>query len=203
MNTPPFVGHYVSLFEKKGIKGDPNSTPKYSLQAVFPASADLSQLKAEASAVRERKWPNPETRPRKLRNPFRKHEEMAVEDPKTGKLIFPPGYEAGGTYITLAAVDKPPVVDANVQDILDKSLVKSGDYFIATVSCYAYDHPANKGVSFGLECIQKIKDGERVGRPKVEPSKCFQAIPGVAADGIVAGDSEGDWDADGDDDIPF
>ncbi len=54
---------------------------------------------------------------------------------------------------------KPGVVDQKRNEILDASEFYAGCYARATLTCYAYDSMGNKGVSFGLQNVQKVKDG--------------------------------------------
>jgi hypothetical protein len=43
---------------------------------------------------------------------------------------------------------------------MDKADLYSGCYLRATVTAYAYTHGGNKGVSFSLQNLQKVRDGE-------------------------------------------
>jgi hypothetical protein len=60
-------------------------------------------------------------------------------------------------------------VDRNLQEIIDAGEIYGGVWACVSVNAYAYDVKANKGVTFGLNGIQKIKDGESfgTGRPAV------------------------------------
>ena len=72
-----------------------------------------------------------------------------------------------GTVVVKATAnpDYPPkVVDQRKDDILDKSKILSGMICRAVVRPFAYDRPDSKGVSFGLNIIQLVKDdGVRFG----------------------------------------
>jgi hypothetical protein len=153
--TPSFRVSYPNVFKPK--RNELNGKDEYSLVALFPKGADLSQLKAAAMAAIEKKWPNPATRPQNIRTPFRKHEDRI----KDGKL--PAGYEAGGIYINLKSSVKPGVVNQQVQDIIDPQDFYAGCYARAAVTAFAYDQKGNRGVSFGLQNLQKVKDGDPLG----------------------------------------
>lgn len=72
-----------------------------------------------------------------------------------------------GTVVVKATAnpDYPPkVVDQRKDDILDKSKILSGMICRAVIRPFAYDRPDSKGVSFGLNIIQLVKDdGVRFG----------------------------------------
>ena len=77
----------------------------------------------------------------------------------------PFGEECKGHWVFTATCkeDRPPaVVDGNIQPIIDKTKVYSGCYGYAAISIYAYDNQS-KGIGFGLNAIQKTKDGEPLG----------------------------------------
>ncbi len=57
----------------------------------------------------------------------------------------------------------PGVVDANRNDILDRSKVYSGCYGRASINFYAYNANGNRGIACGLNNLQKIRDGEPLG----------------------------------------
>lgn len=70
---------------------------------------------------------------------------------------------AGHYYMNVNAYRKPGVVDANVQPILDSSEVYSGAYGKVSINAYAYNTNGNKGVTFGLNNVQKLRDGDFLG----------------------------------------
>ena len=120
----------------------------------------------------ESKWP------KNLRSPFRAMDEKAENG------IYPPGMSKGGVYMNLKSRQKPGVVDQNVQPILDETEFYSGCYAIAKVSAYAYDFAGNRGVSFSVINIQKVKDGDPLGG-RTRPEDDFKAIEG-AGDGATS-----------------
>lgn len=119
---------------------------KYAATLLFPKDTDLSALKAAAAACIKVKWGD--KKPSNLRSPFRDGDEKELD-----------GY-AGCIYIRATSKTKPGVVDANVQPILDEEELYPGCYVRASLSVYAYDQSGNKGVSFGLLNLQKVKDGD-------------------------------------------
>ena len=70
---------------------------------------------------------------------------------------------AGHFYMNVSAYQKPGIVDQKRNPILDSSEVYSGMYARLDVNAYAYDKKGNKGVTFGLNNVQKWEDGEFLG----------------------------------------
>ncbi len=57
--------------------------------------------------------------------------------------------------------------------------IKSGDYGFAALSAYTWEHEANgMGVSFGIDFLQKTKDGEALGGtgPSVQASDFYEKV---------------------------
>lgn len=177
--TPEFRAAFVGLFKATAPKDNPNGAKKYSMRAVFMPDADLSALKEQAKIAAEEKWGIGKV-PKTIRSPFRTNEEL--ENPI-------PGVPDDAVVMTFSANEdrRPGVVDKNLQDIIDDSEVYSGAWFRAQVRAYAYDNAGNKGVSFGLQNVQKTKDDEPLGRGKVPASKAFEAFGGGSSGKTAAG----------------
>lgn len=171
INTPEFRGAFVQLFKARGMAGQPDSTPKFSIKAVFAPGTDLSLLKSEAQAAADEMWGAGKT-PKLARSPFRKNGDF--ENPV-------PGYPDDAIVMTFSANEdkRPGVVDAQVQDIVDESQCYSGAYYRANVRAFAYDTAGNKGISFGLQNVQKLRDGEPLGG-RVPANKAFDAVAAPA-----------------------
>lgn len=70
-----------------------------------------------------------------------------------------------GHYFVNANSKTPPqIVDRAVKPILDRSEVYSGCYARVSLSFFAFNSNGNKGVACGLGNIQKVRDGEPLGR---------------------------------------
>jgi hypothetical protein len=182
--TPEFRVSYPNVFKPK--MNDLSGKEEFSLQALFPKRADLSQLKAAAVNAIQKKWGD--KKPNGLKSPFRDQGERKNEDG-----IIPEGYAEGAIFINLKSTRQPGVVDKKVQPIIDQEDFYAGCYAIASVSCYAYE-ARNKegkvlarGVSFGLNNIQKTRDGDPFsGRRKAEEE--FEAITGGDEDASTVSD---------------
>lgn len=186
--TPKFRVSYPSVFKAK--KNDLNDKLEFSLVAYFPKGADLSALKKAALEAMEEKWPDPKKRPANMRSPFRKHEEKFKKD-DSGQMIIPQGMEEGGIFINMKSMQKPGLVDTANQDIIVESDFYSGCYARATVRAFAYLQKGNAGVSFGLQNIQKMADGDPLGS-RTKPQDDFAPIE--AANESTPGDASSLFD---------
>lgn len=79
-----------------------------------------------------------------------------------GKADDDPNYE-GMFYFNTSSKRKPQVVDRQVQPIVDESEIFSGCYANVSIAVYGFEVPENKGVTFGLNNVQLVKLGERLG----------------------------------------
>jgi hypothetical protein len=167
--TPEFRAAFIGLFKPTAPRENPDGAKKYSIRAVFAPGADLSVLKKQAQLAAEAKWGDKV--PKTMRSPFRTNEEL--DSPI-------PGIADDAVVMTFSANEdrRPGLVDAKLQDIIDDSEVYSGAWFRAQVRAYAYDAAGNKGVSFGLQNVQKLRDDEPLGKGKVPASKAFESFGG-------------------------
>jgi hypothetical protein len=59
--------------------------------------------------------------------------------------------------------NKPGVVDAELNPVLDQNEFYSGCYGRASIDMYPYDVSGTRGIAFGLNNVQKLEDGEKLG----------------------------------------
>ena len=174
--TPHFRAAFISLFRATSMKQADGSDgqPKFSIRACFPPTADLTQLKKEAEQAAKDKFGD--KIPKTLRSPFRTNEEL--ENPIVG---------IGDDWIIMsfsANEDRRPgIVDSKLQDIIDDSDVYSGAWYRAQVRAFAYENAGNKGVSFGLQNVQKLRDDDPLGNGRIPASKAFEPVDVPAAAG--------------------
>lgn len=176
--TPEFRVSYPYVFrpQQPMAGSDPNAKPKFSVTMLFPKGADLSVFKKAAEAAVMEKWgaqindqtlidpKNPALGTRgkqflsKLRSPFRDQGEKESE-----------GYVPGAVFMTATSKQKPGLVDGSNNDIINETDFYAGCYARATLRVFTYDAKGNKGVAFGLQNIQKLRDGESLsGRMKAQ-----------------------------------
>lgn len=168
---------YVHVFQPQVDKKDP-SKKTYSIALLFDKTADLSGMKAAYAAAKAERWPN--KAPSSLRSPFRDGDEVDGE----GARKKGPEY-AGKVYVTFRAKEdrRPGVVGPDALRVDQQSgKLYAGCYVIVSYSAYGYEVDGNAGVSFGLNNIQVVRDGERFDG-RVEAEDEFSAIeePGQKA----------------------
>ncbi len=71
---------------------------------------------------------------------------------------------------------RPVVVDKNVEPILDPEELYSGCYGNVRINFYGYAGTTSKGISPGLEAVQKVRDGERLAGGDFDPKALFTAV---------------------------
>lgn len=187
VKTPEFRVSYPNVFTAR--MNDLSGKEEYSLVALFPKGADMTELQNAAKAAIKAKWGD--KAPKGLRSPFRKHEEKANED---GSL--PIGYEEGGIFINVKSKMRPGVVGTNIDEmtgkleVLDETSFYPGCYARMTVNAYAYDQKGNRGVSFGLRNVQKLRDGDPLGG-RSRPEDDFEPVE--TADGATPQTADDLW----------
>jgi len=172
--TPEFRVSFPSIFRPTSFEGQ---EPKYSLVMLFKKGVDLSELKNAAKKAARDKWKD--KIPKGLNLPFRDGDDKADEWEGFEDCIF----------VRAVSQRKPGLVDRHVNDIIDESDFYAGCFARATVNAFAYDVAGNKGISFGLLNIQKLRDGESlIGTTK--PEDDFEELEPLDSED----DSEDDFD---------
>lgn len=93
--------------------------------------------------------------PANLNMPLRDGDEEVDED---GNAKAPGCY-----FMNVNSKDKPGIIDRFKQPLDDPERVYSGVYARVSINAFGYNTGGNKGVSFGLNNVQIIKDGEFLG----------------------------------------
>ena len=97
------------------------------------------------------------------------------------------GYGPGTTFINVSSKQQPGVVDryagtdGRPRPITEHSEVYPGCFVRASLRPFTYDTNGSKGVSFGLQNLQKLRDGERIDG-RMRPEEEFEAVERGAAD---------------------
>lgn len=167
--TSEFRVSFANVFRPGKVMQE-GATPKYGVTMLFPKGADLSALTSAAHAVMVEKWGADKAKwPKNLRNPFRDQGEKDHA-----------GYEAGAVFINATSQQRPGLVDAKLQDIIEERDFYSGCFARASVRAFAYDKAGNRGVAFGLQNVQKLRDGEPLGG-RSRPSDDFEPVADTSA----------------------
>ena len=172
-----------ALFELPAPK--PNAqNPKYGAMALFVPGADFTLLYEEYYRQCGIHFPEYYVNGQYhgLHSPFRDQAE---------KMKFG-GFTPGGVFMTLTSKFKPPVVDARMNPITDKSKAHPGAWAILAINAYCYGKnppQPKKGIAFGLQSVMIIGDDTNLAGGGPDTKKQFAGVnvaapvvrPGVAA----------------------
>ena len=150
---------YVNVFEPRAMLGSEDK--KYSLVALIPKRDTHTKANLDAAIAAavddgiKRLWGG--KKPGVLADPIHDGDGLRPSGD-------PYGEECKGHWvINLSTKQKPGVVDASTQPIIDPSEVYSGMYGRVSIRFYPYAHSGKKGVGAGLGNVQKLRDGDRLG----------------------------------------
>jgi hypothetical protein len=186
IKSPEGRASYAFVFTPRPDK-DPTKAPRYSMSLLIPKdSPALPDFKAAAKAVGVAEFG-----------------ASFVDMVKAGRLKWPfrdgdlepdkgPEYK-GHVFLNMRNDRKPTVLDRKCQEIIDPAEFGSGDYCFVTGQFFAYDKNGNKGVSFSLGNIQKVRNGERLDNT-VDARTEFDALPGGDDPDTSSASSGGDFD---------
>lgn len=169
---------YVHLFEPYSAL--PNQDPKYSCVLLIPKSDKVTlkkirtAIEAAAEAGKHSKFNG--SIPKNLKTTLRDGDEEA-------DLERNPEYE-GHMFMSVTSKTRPGIVDRDVNPIMDSTEVYSGCYARVSINAFAYNTQGNRGISFGLNHVQKLADGEFLGgRSKAEDD--FEPLDEDEADALL------------------
>jgi hypothetical protein len=154
---------FAHLFEP--YSPDPDQEAKYSVMLLIPKT-DKATIKAIKDAQQAALEAGKTSRfggsiPKNWKNTFRDaDEEMDTEERPEMK---------GMMFMTVSSKTRPGIVDRDVRPILDSTEIYSGCYARVSINAFAFAVQGSKGVSFGLNHVQKLADGDYLGgRSKAE-----------------------------------
>lgn len=155
---------YVNVFKATAMSE--GQDPKYSVQLII-SKDDKKTVnrvkKAIEAAYQAGKATYGGKLPKPWKNPLRDGDEERPDDEVYENTYF----------INANSKQKPGVVDANLQQIIDPGELYSGCYGRASINFYAFNVNGNKGVACGLNNVQKLADGERLGGGASDPEDDF------------------------------
>lgn len=169
VTTPVGICSYPALFAPKAQSNKAGAKAKYSLTIVFtPEQQKTPEYEALKQAALEagRKKFGADFEAKVLKGSYK----WAIRKDGEEK-----GYGKGTTFINLRSDGKPGVVSrfagpdgkpqvitAEMQVPGNPNEVYPGCLVRASVSAYGYDTDGNRGVSFGLNNVQKMGEGARI-----------------------------------------
>jgi hypothetical protein len=177
VTTPEFRVSFAHVFKPSAYEGQ---EPKYSVVMLFPKSTDIKALKIAAAEAVKAKYGEDKTKwPKNLKLPFRDG------DVPTGDREEPLDGYAGHYFVNATSKERPDLVDGKLSPIAETDgTFYSGCYAHATINAYCYDVSGNKGVAFGLNNIQKLRDGKSFAGKKaaVDDFDAVEDVDGVDVD---------------------
>ena len=149
---------YANVWDPKSING---GIPKYSVSLIIPKSdkVTIQKIKAAIQAAYEEGES-------KLKGNGKSVPSLSViKTPLRDGDLERPDDEAykNAYFVNANSATAPGIVDADRQQIIDRSEVYSGVYGRASINFYAFNSNGNKGIACGLNNLQKIRDGEPLG----------------------------------------
>lgn len=157
---------YVNIFRSRSFSDGQDA--KYSCCLLIPKK-DTKTLDKIQEAIDEaiekgisEKWGG--KTPKNLHLPLRDGDEERADEA--------PEYE-GMMFLNANSNSKPGIVDADLNEILDADEVYSGCWGRASINFYPYDTKGNRGIAVGLNNVQKIKDGDRLGGSRASAESDF------------------------------
>lgn len=148
---------YAHVFEPYSNQDD--QAPKYSCVLLIPKSdkATIKAIKRAQQAALE------QGKDRTFGGKIPKVWKDTLRDGDEEKDTDANPEYAGHMFMSVSAKTRPGIVDRDLNPITDTAEVYSGCYARVSINCFPYAVSGNKGVSFGLNHIQKVADGDFLG----------------------------------------
>jgi hypothetical protein len=171
--TPKARLAFPALFEARSYNNQP---AKFSCVLVFDKEAQATEAfqnmkKAASAAARAKFGDKP---PKGMKSPFRPGSDKEGTE----------GFDDDCVFITVSSKKQPKVVDRKKVDgkfpvITDEDRLYPGCFVRASLNAYGYDTSGNRGVSFGLNNLQFVDDGERIATGGASsPESAFDEVDG-------------------------
>ena len=154
---------FVNVFEAKAF-GE-GQTPKYSVMLLIPKS-DVGTIARIKKAIDAAAQKGLSTKfggklPALLKTTLKDADKDMDQD---GEIFADKwDYVAGHYILNVSSKIQPQIVDANLNPIVNPVEFYSGCYGRASINFFAYNNNGNKGISAGLNNLQKLEDGESLG----------------------------------------
>lgn len=175
---------YPHLFQPRVMKDSGNQTPKYQTVVLIPMGYNMAPLHTLALKAAEKLFGSDAQRLIQagvIKSPFRKQMEKAA----LGQLGY--SNDPAAVYLNVSSEQAPGVVGPDLQPILDPAKVYGGVIANVQVNAFAWNHPTGgKGISFGLQNVQIVRDGPKLGGGNPDPKNAFKAIEPQPAEDLDA-----------------
>lgn len=176
---------YVNIFKSRSFSEGQDA--KYSVCVLIPKD-DKKTLKAIRAAIEEAteegvnsKWGG--KKPKNLKTPLHDGDDERADEAEEYENMY---------FLNATSNQKPGIVDKDLNEILDPDEVYSGCWGRVSINFYPFDAKGNRGIAAGLNNVQKMKDGERLGAARASAEDDF-------GDGFKVSDDDDDDDGSGED----
>lgn len=154
---------FVNVFEARAF-GE-GQTPKYSVMLLIPKSdvGTVARIKKAIDAAAQKGLSTKfgGKMPAVLKTTLKDADKDMDQD---GEIFANKwDYTAGHYIINVSSKNQPQIVDAQLNPIINPTELYSGCYGRASINFFAYNNQGNKGISAGLNNLQKLEDGESLG----------------------------------------
>ncbi|MBF0965649.1 MAG: DUF2815 family protein [Atopobium sp.] len=155
---------YVNIFKSRSFNG---GDEKFSVCLLIDKEdkATLRKINAATEAAIQEgissKWNG--KKPANLKLPLRDGDIDREDDEACAGMMF----------LNANSTQKPGIVDKDLVEILDPDEVYSGCYGRASINFYPFNVNGNRGVGVGLNNIQKLSEGERLGGSRASAEDDF------------------------------
>lgn len=160
---------YCYLFEPR--KDDEGNPDKYGVTLLIPKS-DKATVKKIKDAIEAAKIVG---KGKTWGGKIPPNLKTTLHDGDTEKDTDEAPEFIGHYYMSCSSKERPGVVFRDLSPITDRSDLYSGCYARVAISAFPYSNSGNKGVTFFLNHVQKMRDGDHLdGRSK--PEDVFDAL---------------------------
>lgn len=155
---------YVNIFKSRSFNG---GDEKFSICLLIDKEDKATVKKINAAieaAIQEgisSKWNG--KKPANLKLPLRDGDIDREDDPACEGMYF----------LNANSNQRPGVVDKDKVEIFDADEVYSGCYGRASINFYPFNVNGNRGIGVGLNNVQKLADGERLGGARASAEDDF------------------------------
>ena len=187
--TAPFRLAFPEVFKAKAYEN--GGTAKYSITMLFPKDESalipslpntngIMALRRLAFEAVQEKWGVDKIKwPASLRAlDFKTYVSPTGKDGwpiRDGDLVEWDGF-GGQLFIRASSKFQPGLVDQKLQPIISEEQIFGGLICRAQINAYVYDDAMNKGVTFGLNNLQILKDDGTVYGGRANASEVFDAF---------------------------
>lgn len=171
--TPECRLSFPVLFEPKPYfdKGD-----EFQCTLLFPPETDFRPFFAAMKAAMIEKWD------KVIKIPA---SENPIKDASEKEYA---GYDEGWHFLAMHGTNRPAIVDQTRTPITDPERCYPGLWVRAHINAFAWTYKSKKGVSFGLNAIQIVRDADRLDG-RVATGEVFEPLA-MSDDEQVIYDSE-------------